>query len=55
VICRVSTGAGENCRKEGEGGIKKMKISDRIDRIRSNPIQSNPVYPVNPVKIFDGN
>jgi len=30
VICRVSTGAGENRRKEGGGCIKKMKISDRI-------------------------
>ncbi|KAF5419894.1 MAG: hypothetical protein C5S44_09925 [Candidatus Methanocomedens sp.] len=27
---------------------KKMEIADRIDRI-----QSNPVYPVNPVKRFD--
>ncbi len=48
VTCRVSTGAGENCQKEGEWGTKKMKISDRIyriDRIRSNP--------VNPVKRFD--
>jgi len=31
--------------------LKKMKISDRINRI--DRIRSNPVYPVNPVKRFD--
>ena len=30
---------------------KKMEIADRINRI--DRIQSNPVYPVNPVKRFD--
>jgi hypothetical protein len=30
------------------GYNNKMKISDRIDRIRSNPVN-----PVNPVKKFD--
>ncbi len=30
--------------------VKKMEVSDRIDRIQSNPeYLVNPVYPVNPV------
>ena len=35
------------------GIFKKMKIPDRINTI--DRIQSNPVYPVNPVKRYDLN